>query len=215
MPMPTFIELVNDANNNVADMLRVLDAKQVDNDDLVTFGNDIRGNAALTNEVNSRNYDAIAGWYNDAANTPGWYSNPTPAQDRWGIRSQVAVQEITAVLDWQDDFDFTLETDSVVLQKETIKQLQALQLYQSQTYWPGPAGSRDALEVIYSGKSGTRAAILALINRKTTPAETLFAVTATGPGGGDGSQQTRAANFGVVEGPVSARTVERALAATG
>ena len=169
--------------------------------DLETLGNDIRDRAdpaspryvpTIGDALQTRNYDTVAAWYNDSNNAQAW-----------GIRSDIAKQEIINAVNSSQDFA-----------SFTTNDLLGMILVFGDTYRPGPPLAREWLDTLFAGAQSTRINVLGVVNREMTPAEELYLIPATGPGGGDGSQQTQAANFGVLEGPINARTVRDALAAT-
>jgi hypothetical protein len=167
----------------------------LDSAQLVTLGNDIRANVAVNGDLN--NFNAIRAWYNADA-SPSFHV----------FKSSVSTDVARKAVDWSEVLDD-------VTPLKDIARWSFDQLLANGDYDAGSESNRDALAAIFAGTNyqNTRAAILAASVRLATEAEKLFAVTATGPAGGDGSSNTAAAAL-VYEGQLTNREVNLALEAT-
>lgn len=160
---------------------------------LVTFGNDIRGNTdpAVVAALAAGNNNQIRDWYNQDA-----------APDHWVFIEQMQVDDAVEAMDWATDYTaFQDDMNAFLL------------LFRNGSYGVAGEGARNALNSILSGANSTKNALLGIATRLATEAEKLFTVTATGPGGGDGSASNNSANT-VFVGQVTRDDVRDALAAT-
>lgn len=158
---------------------------------LVTLGNDIRGNAAVAQELADGNNNGIAAWYNQDA-----------SPDFWVLLDQLPVDDAIEAMDWAADYS-TFKDDMTAF----------LLLFRNGTYGVRGPGARGALNSVLSGAGSSKANILAAATRLATYAEQLFATAASGPGGGSGGSQASAANTNAT-GPLTSANVRDALAAT-
>lgn len=165
----------------------------LDQSQLVTFGNHIRANTDQTviDALAAGNLNAIRDWYNQDA-SPNF----------WVLLDQLEVDSAIEAIDWDTDYAAIKDDMSTFLL-----------LFRNGTYATRGPGARAALDNVFSGASASKSAILGVATRLATYAESLFAVTATGPGGGDGSAQAQSANT-VFLGDVTAQDVDLALEET-
>jgi hypothetical protein len=79
------------------------------------------------------------------------------------------------------------------------------------TFNPTLLNNRNGLSEIFGGQPNTKTALLGISARLGSEIEKVFAVPATGPGGGDGSAKAQSAEA-VVEGPIDIQDVRDAVA---
>ena len=130
---------------------------------------DISGNTdpIILQAIADGNTGVIADWYNGTA-----------SPDFWILKRDVGVDAIVGAMDWATDYTAF---------KDDINAIRFL--LDNGTYDPQPVGAREALNEVFSGAAATKSNVLSAATRLATYAEKLFAVTTTGPGGGDGSSQ--------------------------
>lgn len=158
---------------------------------LTTLGNAIRANGSVATELAAGNIGGIRDWYNGESSPSFWVLKP-----------DVAVDDMVSAMDWATDY---------AAFKDDIPAIGFL--LSNGTYDPQQPNARDALNAVFAGATATKAAVLALATRIATEAEKLFAVTTTGPGGGNGTAQSTSAIAEVV-GSLTTQNVDLALEAT-
>lgn len=161
---------------------------------LVTLKDHIVANTDQTviDALAEGNNNAIRDWYNTDA-SPNF----------WVFRSFVSDMDLKeSAIDWTEHLALTL-VELAVFEK----------LIAGGGFNPENENVRNGLAAIFAGgfQANTRNAILDLAARLATEAETVFATTATGPAGGDGSAKTQAA-IAVVEGNLSTQDIRDAVA---
>lgn len=171
----------------------------LDQSQLVTFGNHIRANTdqAVIDALAAGALNAIAAWYNQDA-----------APDFFVFRTSVSTDDARKAIDYSEVLSDTTPLGDV--ERWAFDNMLA-----NGDFDPTVENNRDALVAIFNGSDypNTRAALLAESVRLATEAEKIFAVTATGPAGGNGSNATNAAAL-VVDGDVTVSDVDLALEAT-
>lgn len=127
--------------------------------------------------------------------------NVVVAPDFWVFKTSLTRKEVVDAMDWATDYA-TFKDD-----------LPAIEFLLSrgggEPYDPTEPGAREALSAVFAGANSTRGGLLVAVTRLATRGEKLFAVTTTGPGGGDGSLQAASAAL-VVQGNLSGQDVEKA-----
>lgn len=158
---------------------------------LITLGNHIRANAAVADMLAAGNLGGIRDTYNADADPVVWV-----------FEAQINVDNTVESLDWANEYaEFKDDIDAIRL------------LFDNGTYAVEGPGAREALNVVFANCPNTKAAILLAATRHATLAESLFIEAATGPGGGDGSAQTKAATA-VFAGAVTTSEIDIALELT-
>ena len=160
-------------------------------DQLTTLGNHIQANQAVAAALAAGNLGDIRDWYNGTA-----------SPEFWVLKNNLDVDTAIEAVDWAADYA-AIKDDMQTF----------LLLFRNGSYPTAGAGARAALNEVLSGASDSKQAILAAATRKATEAETLFAVDATGPGGGDGSAPMQSANT-VFTGDITTQDVDLALELT-
>lgn len=153
---------------------------------LTTFKADILANPGGWT-VGSNN--EIAEWYSQIA-----------SPDVWVLRNDIAVDDIVAAMDWATDY---------AAFKDDIPAIRFL--LDDGTYDATSVQARDALNAVFAGAANTKGNVLATATRLANNLESLFKVSTTGPGGGDGTSQSSSA-IPIVTGSATIQNVRDALA---
>jgi len=164
------------------------------NAQVATLATDIENNTNQTviDALAAGNNNAIRDWYNEQA-SPNF----------WVLKNSISVDELVESLDWTGEYaDFKDDMPAIRL------------LLDNGTYAPQPVGAREALNAVFTGAGNSKAAILGMATRTATNAEKLFAVSTTGPGGGNGSAQAQSA-IPEVEGNITRDDVLAAVSLIG
>lgn len=171
----------------------------LDSSQLVTFGNHIRANTNQTviDALGAGNNNGIVAWYNGTA-SPGFHV----------FRTSVSTDDARKAVDWSEVLSDTTPLGEV--ERWAFDNLLA-----NGDFDPTIENNRDALAAIFAGADyvNTRNGLLAESVRLANEAEKVFAVAATGPAGGNGSNATNAAAL-VFAGAITLQDVRDALAAT-
>jgi hypothetical protein len=136
-----------------------------------------------------------------------WY-NTSSSPDFWVFKSRVDGKDLKEAIDWAE-----ILTGSPVSAAERWALDMIMWPSETGGRWFNPTleNNRDGLVEIFGGQPNTRDAILNISVRLATRIERLFAVTATGPAGGDGSDKAQSADA-VIEGPIDIQDVRDAVA---
>jgi len=161
---------------------------------LVTYKDDINANTdqEVIDALVANNNSVISDFYNQES---------VPIV--WLLRQDVTADQMIAAMDWPTDYDTGFKDD--------IPGLSLLLANEGRIYNASSVGSRDALNSIFAGASNSKAGILLVSTRKGSFLEALYKITATGPGGGDGTSQAGSAIAEVV-GDSTVQNVRDALA---
>lgn len=135
------------------------------------------------------------------------YYNLTASPDFWVFPSTVQVEQVVLAVNGAEYLALGANAAATNLHHNLF----AL-LTRNGVIRPGDQAVRTLVTTIFPVGTAplTRAAILEACTRKATRAEQLFAITATGPGGGAGSSRAAAANLGF-EGHLTGSDVNSAL----
>lgn len=175
----------------------------LDNAQLITLGNSIRGNPAVWPSL-SNDATGIAAWYNVPDN-----QSPTV----FVFVQQITREQLIANLDWVNEYADGFKDDAPTLWPGLF----------AGTYEPRSTGARNALNTILSGAPTSKSAILAIAWRHATPMQALYAVPPSavdptgqdGPGGGNGNNANNSAIDITSDGQTTTENVQQALSLTG
>jgi len=163
---------------------------------LQTLADDMEANTDQTviDALAAGNNNALVAWYNGQA-----------SPDFWVFKHSVDVDEVRRSIDWSEVLD---GTDGLSVRQQWGFNT----LMHNGTYDPSEANNRNGLVAIFpASMPNTRAAMLADATTLATYAEALFAETASGPAGGDGSAQNKSA-IAVFAGSLSLQDIRDAVA---